>query len=211
MLVLILKIIVVSVVSYLIGSITTGDVIARIKKVNLRGQGSGNVGATNVYRTMGYTPGIIVLVGDTLKGVIAVILGNIIGKVNGFDINILTGVLAIIGHNWPVFAKFKGGKGVAVTLGVAIAMTPATLYILIPVWALVFVCFGYVSLASLITVFCYPFMVYGFYQNENYIYKIIFAVIVAIMMIYQHRSNISRLIKGEEHRILYQKKKGPNS
>jgi glycerol-3-phosphate acyltransferase PlsY len=208
---LILEIILISVASYLIGSITTGDVIARIKKVNLRGQGSGNVGATNVYRTMGSISGIIVLAGDTLKGVIAVVLGNIIGKVNGFDINIVTGVLAIIGHNWPIFAKFKGGKGVAVTLGVAIAMTPTTLFVLIPLWAVVFVCFGYVSLASLVTIFSYPFAVYGFYQNEIYIYKIIFAIVVAIMAIYRHRTNIIRLIKGEEHKILYQKKKEPNA
>ncbi len=205
------EIILISLASYLIGSITTGDVIARIKKVNLRGQGSGNVGATNVYRTMGSTSGIIVLVGDTLKGVIAVVLGNIIGKVHGFDINIVTGVLAIIGHNWPVFARFKGGKGVAVTLGVAIAMTPATLFVLAPVWVAVFICFGYVSLASLATVFCYPFAVYGFYQNEIFIYKFIFAIVVAVMIIYRHRTNIIRLVKGEEHKILYQKKKEPKA
>jgi acyl phosphate:glycerol-3-phosphate acyltransferase len=207
---LILEIILISAASYLIGSITTGDVVARIKKVNLRGQGSGNVGATNVYRTMGYTPGLIVLTCDTLKGVIAVMLGNIIGKVHGFDINILTGVLAIVGHNWPIFAKFKGGKGISVTLGVAIAMTPICLTVLGPIWVALFLCFGYVSLASLITAFCYPWVVYLFFQNDD-IYKVIFAIVVAIMAIYRHRTNIARLIKGEEHKILYQKKKEPNS
>lgn len=202
-----LEIIAVLIASYLIGSITTGDVVARIKKVNLRSHGSGNVGATNAFRTMGSVSGIIVLVGDTLKGVIAVLLGNLIGKIPGIgiDLNILAGICAIVGHNWPVFAKFKGGKGIAVTLGVAIAMTPNILIILIPLWVIVFVSFGYVSLASLVTAFFYPLAVYLFYPTD--IYKLFFAIFVAIMAIYRHKANIARLIKGEEHKILYQKKK----
>lgn len=205
----ILELIGVLIASYLIGSITTGDIMARIKKVDLRGQGSGNVGATNVFRTMGSTSGAIVLAGDALKGVMAVLLGNMVGVYHGFDISVLTGILAIIGHNWPIFANFKGGKGIAVTLGVVIALTPIILIVLIPVWAVVFVCFGYVSLASIVTVLCYPGVVYWFFPND--IYKIIFAIIIAIMAIYRHKTNIRRLIKGEEHKILYQKKKEPNA
>lgn len=205
-----LEIIAILIASYLIGSITTGDVVARIKKVNLRDHGSGNVGATNAFRTMGSTSGIIVLLGDTLKGVIAVLLGNLIGKIPGLgiDLNIFSGVCAIIGHNWPIFAGFKGGKGIAVTLGVVIAMTPNILIVLGPVWVIVFVSFGYVSLASLAAAFLYPFSVYFFYPAD--IYKILFAILIAIMAIYRHKTNIVRLIKGEEHKILYQKKKEPN-
>lgn len=204
-----LEIIAVLIASYLIGSVTTGDVVARIKKVNLRGHGSGNVGATNAFRAMGSTSGIIVLAGDTLKGIIAVLLGNLIGKIPGvgMDLNILAGICAIIGHNWPIFAGFKGGKGIAVTLGVAIAMTPNILIVLVPVWVIVFVGFGYVSFASLVTAFVYPFAVYLFYSTD--IYKLLFAFFVAIMAIYRHKANIIRLIKGEEHKILYQKKKEP--
>lgn len=204
-----LEIISILIASYLIGSITTGDVVARIKKVNLRDHGSGNVGATNAFRTLGSTSGIIVLVGDTLKGVIAVLLGNLIGKIPGIgiDLNIFSGICAIVGHNWPIFAGFKGGKGIAVTLGVLIAMTPNILIILAPVWIVVLLSFGYVSLASLVTVFCYPFAVYWFYPTD--IYKLLFAILVAIMAVYRHKTNIVRLIKGEEHKILYQKKKEP--
>jgi glycerol-3-phosphate acyltransferase PlsY len=204
-----LEIIAILIASYLIGSITTGDVVARIKKVNLRGHGSGNVGATNAFRMMGSASGIIVLVGDALKGVIAVLLGNLIGKIPGIgiDLNIFAGICAIVGHNWPIFAGFKGGKGIAVTLGVVIAMTPNVLIVLGPVWVIVFVSFGYVSLASLIATFLYPFTVYWFYPND--IFKLLFTIIVAIMAIYRHKANIVRLVKGEEHKILYQKKKEP--
>jgi glycerol-3-phosphate acyltransferase PlsY len=205
-----LEIIGILIASYLIGSITTGDVVARIKKINLRNHGSGNVGATNAFRTMGSVWGIIVLVGDTLKGVIAVVLGNLIGKITGIgiDLNIFSGICAIVGHNWPVFSNFKGGKGIAVTLGVLIAMTPNILIVVAPVWILIFVSFGYVSLASIISALVYPFTVYWFYSDD--IYKIVFAAIVAIMAIYRHKANIVRLAKGEEHKILYQKKKEPN-
>ena len=202
------EIIAICIVCYLIGSITTGDVVARIKRVNLRSHGSGNVGATNAFRTMGTASGAIVLIGDTLKGVIAVLLGNQI-KLQGFDFGILTGILAIIGHNWPVFAGFKGGKGMAVSLGVVIALTPIILVILIPVWVVVFVCFGFVSLASLVTVVFYTPVIYLFFPAQ--IDLIIFALLVSIMAIYRHKSNITRLIKGEEHRILYQTKKERNS
>lgn len=207
--IVILEIIAILIASYLIGSITTGDVVARIKKVNLRGHGSGNVGATNAFRTMGSTSGIIVLVGDALKGVIAVLLGNLVGKIPGIgiDLNIFAGICAIAGHNWPIFAGFKGGKGIAVTLGVVIAMTPNILIVLVPAWIIVFVSFGYVSLASLVAVFIYPFTVYWFYPND--IFKLLFTIFIAIMAIYRHKANIARLIKGEEHKILYQKKKEP--
>ena len=204
----ILKIVALLIASYVVGSITTGDIVARIKKVNLRGSGSGNVGATNVFRTMGPASGVIVLVGDALKGIIAVLLGNLI-RVSGFDLSIATGIMAIIGHNWPVFSGFKGGKGMAVSLGVAIALAPMILIVLIPVWAIVFVCFGYVSLASIIAAVFYPLVVYLFYAQD--IYLLIFSICGAVIVIFRHKSNIARLFKGEEHRILYQKKKGSNS
>ncbi|HEX3046302.1 MAG TPA: glycerol-3-phosphate acyltransferase, partial [Bacillota bacterium] len=121
---LFLKLIGLIILSYLIGSITFGDIVARIKKVDLRSQGSGSVGATNVFRVIGKGWGAAVLVGDALKGVVAVWLGSLIGKIHGFDPAIITGIMAIIGHSWPVFMKFKGGKGVATSLGVVVALVP---------------------------------------------------------------------------------------
>jgi glycerol-3-phosphate acyltransferase PlsY len=113
-----LKVFIVLLFSYLIGSLLLGDLISRLKKIDLRHSGSGNVGATNVFRSMGAFYGTIVLAGDTLKGVAAVLLGNLLGKYHGFDLAILTGLLAIVGHNWSIFARFRGGKGIATSLGV---------------------------------------------------------------------------------------------
>ncbi|HEX7713929.1 MAG TPA: glycerol-3-phosphate 1-O-acyltransferase PlsY [Bacillota bacterium] len=191
---------------YLLGSITTGDIVAAIKKVNLRNQGSGNIGATNAFRTMGSVSGAIVLVGDALKGVIAVILGSLIPKFHGFDPAIIAGVLVIAGHNWPIFANFRGGKGIATSLGVIIALTPLSLIVIIPAWIIVFLCFGYVSLASIMAAVFYPVGVYFFYQIDPY--KIGFSILIAVLALYRHRSNFKRLATGEEHRILYQNRKG---
>lgn len=191
---------------YLLGSINTGDIVASIKKVNLRNQGSGNVGATNAFRTMGSLSGAIVLIGDVLKGVIAVKLGKLIPIYHGFDPAIISGILVIAGHNWPIFANFRGGKGIATSLGAMIALTPLSLIVVFPVWLVIFLCFGYVSLASIIAAVFYPVGVYFFEQADPY--KIAFSIFIAVMALYRHRSNFKRLATGEEHRILYQNKKG---
>lgn len=196
------------ILSYLIGSVLIGDIVAKIKRVDLRGQGSGNVGATNVFRTMGPLWGAVVLLGDTLKGVVAVLLGNTLGSFSGFEYAILTGILAIAGHNWSIFAGFRGGKGVATSLGVAIALTPLSLVGTIPAWLGVFFLSGYVSLASVIAVLSYPLFVYIFYPGH--VYLLIFAALIAILAVYKHRANIRRLRQGTESRILY-KRKGAES
>lgn len=205
---ILLKTIIVIVSSYLIGSITTGVIVAHFKKVDLRSQGSGNVGATNTFRVMGSFYAAVVLIGDILKGVVAVLLGKLVGITYGFDFAVLTGILAIVGHNWPIFSGFKGGKGIATSLGVLIALTPYSLLVVIPLWLLFFVLFGYVSLASIIAALSYPISVFFFYQND--LFKIVFATAICIMAVYRHKANIIRLFKGEEHRILYQKKEVSN-
>jgi acyl-phosphate glycerol 3-phosphate acyltransferase len=204
--IVILKTIVVLVGSYLIGSIVTSDVVNLFKKEDLRSQGSGNVGATNAFRVMGSMYGSIVLVGDALKGVFAVLLAQWLNPFPNFDLAVLAAVLVIIGHNWPVFSRFKGGKGIATSLGVIIALTPYSLLIIIPIWLAVFLIFGYVSLASIVVAFAYPIAVYVFYSKD--VYLLVFAVVVALLAIYRHKSNLSRLIHGQEHRILYQNRRG---
>ena len=203
---LMIKLILALLGSYLIGSIVTSDIVTWFKKADLRSQGSGNVGATNAFRVMGTFYGIIVLLGDILKGVVAVLLGRWLNPFPNFDLAIVTGVLAIIGHNWPIYSKFKGGKGIATSLGVVIALTPLSLSVIIPTWLVIFVIFGYVSLASVLTAVAYPIAVYLFYPND--IYKLIFALILAILATYRHKSNLERLLHGQEHRILYQKSRG---
>lgn len=204
-----MKEIAILILSYLIGSILIGDIVALLKRVDLRGQGSGNVGATNVFRTMGPLYGSIVLVGDTLKGIVAVLLGGYLGSINGFDWGILTGILAIIGHNWSVFAAFRGGKGMATSLGVIIAIAPLSLFVAVPVWILTFVLSGYVSLASVFTAIAYLISVFIFYPSD--LYKIIFAIIITAFAIYKHIPNFKRLRQGEEHRFLYKNQGGTKS
>jgi acyl phosphate:glycerol-3-phosphate acyltransferase len=192
--------------SYLIGSIVTSDIVTHFKKTDLRSQGSGNVGATNAFRVLGSFYGSIVLIGDALKGVIAVLIGKWLNPFANFDIAIIAGILAIVGHNWPVFSKFKGGKGIATSLGVLIGLTPYSLLLIIPIWLTVFFIFGYVSLASIIVALAYPIAVSFFYPQD--IYKLLLAIIVAILAVYRHKSNLGRLIHGQEHRILYQNRRG---
>ncbi len=195
------------VLSYLIGSITTGDVVAHFKKVDLRGQGSGSIGATNVFRAMGWFFAAIVLIGDALKGIIAVILGGkLVGNIGGFDFAVLSGVAAIIGHNWPVYTRFRGGKGIATSLGVIIGLTSKSLLIILPAWIISFIVTGFVSLASILAALSYPISVFISYPGDYY--KLAFAVIIAILAVYRHKSNLQRLFQGKEHRILYNKRKG---
>lgn len=194
-------------ISYLIGSITTGDIVAHLKRVDLRGQGSGSIGATNVFRAMGWFYASIVLIGDALKGVIAVLLGNkLIGVIGGFDFAILSGIAAIVGHNWPIFTGFRGGKGIATSLGVIIALTTKSLPIVSVVWVISFVISGFVSLASVLAVLFYPISVYLNYGKDYY--KIIFALVIAILAVYRHKPNLKRLFQGKENRFLYNKNKG---
>jgi len=200
-----IKVLSVIVLSIVIGSILTGDIVARLKRINLRSQGSGNVGATNVFRSMGSLYGAIVLVGDALKGVIAVLLGRCFGEAFGIDLAVLSGLAVIIGHNWSIFAGFKGGKGIATSLGVIIALTPMSLLIVLPVWLLFFFVSGYVSLASIGAAVAYPISVFTFYSG-NY-YKCALALLLGILAIYRHRENIKRLLKGCENRILYKNRR----
>lgn len=199
------KLLTVIVVSIVIGSILTGDIVARLKRINLRNEGSGNVGATNAFRSMGSLYGAIVLLGDVLKGIVAVLIGRYFGEAFGIDLAALSGLMVIVGHNWSIFAGFKGGKGIATSLGVIIALTPLSLLVVLPAWLIFFFGFGYVSLASIVAAIAYPVSVIFFYAG-NY-YKCGLSLLLAILAIYRHRGNISRLIHGCENRILYKDKR----
>lgn len=201
-----LRIIFIAAISYLIGSILTGVIVARLKNVNIRNLGSGNVGATNVYRSMGSLFGAIVLIGDVLKGIVAVLIGRAAGTAYGINLAVVAAIMVIIGHNWSVFARFRGGKGIATSLGVIIALTPLSLQIVLPVWLIIFLLTGFVSLASILAAVSYPISTIWFYSGDLLI--IILTIVLAILAVYRHRSNLVRLIHGEEHRFLYQDKRG---
>jgi glycerol-3-phosphate acyltransferase PlsY len=196
--------------AYLIGAIPMGYFMARIfKGVDIRDQGSGNVGATNVLRSVGKLPAIITLIFDISKGAIVVLLigGYAYKFIDFLDQDFyrcLLGLVAILGHIWPVFLKFKGGKGVATTIGVMAVISPMTLALSLIVWIICFSITSYVSVASLAFGVALPTAAAILGQP---LYVIIFAITLCILNTYKHRENIKRLSKGEESKTNIFKKK----
>ena len=135
-----MRIVLAVVLSYLLGGILFGELIALISRVDVRKKGSGNPGATNVYRILGPLFGLIVLVGDALKGIIGSMIGGWLGVP---EIAPWCGLAVIAGHNWPLQFNFRGGKGIATSFGTIIVLAPETLLILIPLWIITLVLSGY--------------------------------------------------------------------
>lgn len=186
------------IIAYLIGSISFSYLITKkIKKVDIRSMGSGNAGATNTLRVLGTGPAIMVLLLDVLKGIVAVLIAILL-PVPAWAV-ITTGLCAIIGHNFPIFFNFRGGKGVATTIGVfAVLMFFPSLYAgIIAILVIAFT--RYVSLGSLIFMLLTPiFAIYIGHYPMSYTY---IGFIITLLAFYQHRANIIRLFKGEESKI----------
>jgi acyl phosphate:glycerol-3-phosphate acyltransferase len=201
------------IVSYLIGSVPTAFIFGKLLKgIDIRDFGSGNVGATNALRVLGKRVGITVLALDILKGVIPVLLAQtILGRVNFSPdlIRIIAGVSCICGHNWTIFLGFKGGKGIATTLGVLIGLackTPglsAVLLFLVLLWALVFALSRLVSLASVISALFLPFSAAVAKQSSTIIFA---SSILTFFVLLRHKSNITRLLQGKETRLDFGKR-----
>jgi glycerol-3-phosphate acyltransferase PlsY len=198
--------IITAILSYLLGSVPFGLLIGKLNGVDVRTQGSGNIGATNVFRCVGKAWGVTAFLLDFLKGLSASLLIPLL--VNALTDHtcsptegLLFGFCAIIGHNWPVFLKFKGGKGIATTGGVLAGVAPLTIGPAFLVWLLVFLTSRYVSLASIAA--CVSIGVTGFlfyYSKSGWVIPAVLTLL-GIMGIWRHRSNIQRLIKGEENRF----------
>lgn len=190
--------------AYLLGSIPTSYLITRLTKgVDIRKYGSGNVGATNVLRTAGKIPAIIALIGDILKGVIAVtLLSGFFYQysrvINYESFRILMGFAAIVGHIWTAFMRFKGGKGVATSIGVLFFLCPKALGIAAIVWFLTVILTKYVSLGSILASLSLPITAAVMGMS---IQLVVFTITLCIISSYRHKSNIIRLINGEEHKI----------
>lgn len=192
-----MDIILIIIISYLIGSIPTAYLVGRIwGKIDIRTVGSGNVGASNVFRVVGKTAGIGVLIVDILKGLLPVCLVGLLG----FDTihKILAGLGTISGHTWTIFLKFKGGKGVATGLGVFWGLTPIPVLITLVVFILVVVISKYISLGSIIGALLLPLLLL-FFEKEDIIK--IFGLIVSLLIIIRHLPNIKRLMTGQEHKF----------
>jgi len=191
-----MQIILIILLSYLIGSIPFGVVIGRLYQIDITKYGSGNIGMTNVLRTLGTGPGLAVLVLDLLKGTVATYLGILFLK----DplLIVLTGLAAILGHMFSIFLKLKGGKGAAVGLGVLLAVAPDVFFFAALLVIAIILITRYVSLASIIG----PVFVAGlmFYARKPLPYTLS-AVLVAVLMILKHIPNIKRLLSGTERKI----------
>ena len=199
----------IAVISYLIGSVPWAFIIGRMNGVDIREHGSGNVGATNVRRVLGKKLGILCFLLDFLKGFIpaaAVLNINRYASINlSEDIGFIICAFAVVaGHMWPVFLKFKGGKGVSTMAGILLALAPFSLLIGGAVWALFFYSFRYVSLASIFAALSLP--VSAYFLSKYKIYDMsdtlqLILIILAALVIFRHKSNIIRLMKGTENRF----------
>lgn len=200
--------------AYLLGSIPTSVWIGKVfYHIDIRDYGSGNAGATNTIRTIGLVPGLIVFVVDVMKGFAAVKLlyfTNFYIPQTGMFINfqLILGLAALLGHIFPIFAQFRGGKGVAVISGVVLALHPwATLCVFI-VWVICLLITKYVSLSSMIAGFCFPLSLIFIFPKTNPS-LIVFAFCLAILLIFTHQKNIERLINGHENKFKLKKKTAP--
>lgn len=198
------------ILSYLLGSIATAVWTGKVfHGIDVREHGSGNAGATNVIRVLGWKTGIPVLLIDVLKGWVAAILPvffNLAGEGTALLTNyqILAGLAVVIGHIFPIFAGFRGGKGVATIFGVLLAIHPLLTISCLGVFLCVMLISGYVSLSSMSAGVAFPILLLLFFNTPSVFFKI-FSILVAIALIYTHRKNISRLLKGEETKLFKRK------
>ncbi|HOJ05460.1 MAG TPA: glycerol-3-phosphate 1-O-acyltransferase PlsY [Bacteroidota bacterium] len=206
------------ILSYIAGSIPTGLLVSRyFKGVDIRQHGSGNIGSTNVFRTLGWKLGMLVQVGDVLKGLFAVLViarlhyGDFpFNNRTPFDditiVQIIAGLAAVLGHIFSVFLNFKGGKGINTAAGMLVGIAPVDISIALIVFALVLLSTGYVSLGSLSAATAFPstmFIRYNFFNVDipSYHTLIAFSIATTLLLFYAHRANIQRLLRGQENRF----------
>ena len=187
------------VLGYILGSFPTGVIVGKkFKNIDIREHGSKNSGATNAYRVLGTKLGITVLLGDIFKGFIPLLAGYY------FNLSenqlIIVGVAAILGHTFSPFLNFKGGKGVATSLGVFLFLVPEVIITLIIIFIAVVYFSKYISLASIIVSVLFPILVFFYYPERKYMVFSV-GIIIATYIIYKHKSNIVRLKNGTENKF----------
>lgn len=192
--------------AYFIGSFPTAVIVSKaFFGIDIRDYGSGNMGATNTFRVLGARYGALVMIIDVLKGVIAASLFHLLpyyltNEMGRINFMLALGIAAVIGHLYPVWADFKGGKGVATLLGVVLAIQPIVALSCIGVFLIVLYLTRYVSLSSIIAGIALPVCVLIVYNVPEVFYRI-FAIAVAALILLTHQKNIGRLLKGEEGRM----------
>lgn len=191
--------------AYLLGSIPTAVWVGKARYgLDVREHGSKNAGATNTFRVLGKKPGIIVLSIDILKGFFAVYLPVLI--LNNYEeeliiqLKIFTAFIVVLGHVFPIFANFKGGKGVATSLGVIFGIHPMAASFCLVIFLIVFIASNYVSLGAIFAAFAFP-IVMKFIFLVNSIWLLSFSILLSLAVIFTHRKNIIRLVNGEENKM----------
>lgn len=197
----VLKWILVLVVSYLLGCIQTGVIISGTQHVDIRAHGSKSTGTTNVFRVLGAKASLVTFVGDVLKGVLACLLGLWLLGNTGAS---LAGIAVVLGHMYPVFYKFKGGKGVATSLGTSLVLNPLLGLILLAVSAVGIAITHVVSIFSIVSLVAFglinPFLCKGD------VAEIIYSIVLALLVVWAHRTNIKRLLSGTENKLDFSRK-----
>lgn len=179
-----------AIAAYLIGNISPSIIMAKMKGIDIRKEGSGNAGTTNALRVMGKKAGLITLVVDILKGTVAVILGCLIaGHLGGM----ICVIAVFCGHVWPVFFGFKGGKGVATAFGALLGLNPLMAVSVLAVVVVFVIITKRMSVGSILGAASFPFI--SFFMERDFV---IFGTVLAVIVIVKHRANIKRLIRGEE-------------
>jgi len=205
------SIIIAVVLSYFFGAIPFGYIVSKLwKNIDIRQYGSGNIGFTNVLRVAGKAPGIVVLLLDVGKGLLPVLLASQLVETvelsRFMTVPALCGLASIIGHNWTIYLKFRGGKGISTTIGAFLALNWQVTLTGIVIWFVVVIITRYVSLGSILFVVSLPITTVIFYlipqvKIENWIAILILSAITAVMAIYRHKGNIGRLLSGTERKI----------
>jgi glycerol-3-phosphate acyltransferase PlsY len=194
------------IIAYFIGSIPTAIIVSRaFFNIDIREYGSGNMGATNTFRVLGPKFGTLVMVGDMLKGILAVALYNLLpyyltNELDRTNLMIGLGLAAVVGHIYPIWAGFRGGKGVATLFGMVLAIQPIVAINCVGVFIIVLYLTRYVSLSSIIAGVALPICVLWIYNEQEVFYRV-FAVAVACLIVLTHQKNIGRLLKGNEGRV----------
>ena len=196
---------------YLLGSINTSVIVGKFFGVDIRKKGSGNAGATNTLRTLGKKAAAVVLLGDVAKAVIAILLAMLAARLifpGEYDISLycryLAGLGAVLGHNFPLYFGFRGGKGILASISCITMLDWRIGLILIIICILIMAVTRYVSLGSISGAILYPLFVVAFNMNnkEPYVpYYIALSIAIALLALYQHRSNLGRLMKGTESKL----------
>ncbi|MBQ1258134.1 MAG: glycerol-3-phosphate 1-O-acyltransferase PlsY [Clostridia bacterium] len=189
-----------AIIGYLLGCISMGVIVSKAyARIDIRKYGSGNAGMTNVMRTLGWIPGAMAFAGDMLKGLLAALIGKWLYGEIGMCVG---GLCAIIGHDWPVFLKFKGGKGISTSFGFILASNWVIALLLIPIQLAVVVSTGFMSLASISSSIAFVVLAIAFGSSKVYIAA---AFIACALSIYCHRLNIVRLLQGKENKLDHRK------